>query len=101
MRSIIQQQKLGIIGMTKALAKEVGPSNIRVNVIAPGIIETDMNKELSSEELKEIENEIPLSRMGKPNDIANCVKAIIDNEYITGQVITVDRWLDNVKREAL
>lgn len=60
-----------------------------------------MNKELSSEELKEIENEIPLSRMGKPNDIANCVKAIIDNEYITGQVITVDRWLDNVKREAL
>lgn len=101
MRSIIQQQKLGIIGMTKALAKEVGPSNIRVNVIAPGIIETDMNKELSSEELKEIENEIPLSRMGKPNDIANCVKAIIDNEYITGQVITVDRWLDNVKRETL
>lgn len=98
MKYIIQQQKLGIIGMTKALAKEVGPSNIRVNVVAPGIIETDMNKDISNEELAEIEKEIPLSRIGKPIDVANCVKALIDNEYITGQVITVDGRMDIIKK---
>lgn len=76
--------------MTKALAKEVGPSNIRVNAIAPGAILTDMNKDLSQEELEDLEKEIPLSRIGKPQDIANLVKALIENEYITGQVITVD-----------
>lgn len=76
--------------MTKALAKEVGPSNIKVNAIAPGAINTDMNKELSEQELKEIENEIPIGRIGDAKDIANCVKALIENEYITGQVITVD-----------
>ena len=76
--------------MTKALAKEVGPSNIKVNVVAPGIIETDMNKELSKEEVEEIENDIPLSKIGRPEDIANCIKFLIDSTYIKGQVITVD-----------
>ena len=82
--------KAGIIGMTKALAKEVGPCNIRVNAIAPGIIDTDMNRELSEEELRYIEKNIPLEKIGNPDDIAKCVKLLIDNIYITGQVIKVD-----------
>ncbi len=91
--------KAGIIGLTKALAKEVGPSNIRVNAIAPGIIDTDMNKNLSVQEIKELEEEIPLGRIGEPKDIANCVKWITENEYITGQVITIDRRMDNLGKK--
>ena len=85
--------------MTKALAKEVGPSNIRVNAIAPGAIDTDMNKDLTKKEIEELEEEIPLGRMGKPEDIANCVKWLTENEYITGQIITIDRWMDKLKKE--
>lgn len=84
--------------MTKALAKEVGPSNIRVNAIAPGAIDTDMNKDLTKKEIEELEKEIPLGRMGKPEEIANCVKWLTENEYITGQVITIDRWMDKLKK---
>ena len=87
--------KAGIIGMTKALAKEIGPSNIRVNVIAPGAIDTEMNKNLSKEDIEELEKEIPLKRMGIPEDIANSVYMLISNEYITGEVIKVDGgWID-------
>ena len=82
--------KAGIIGMTKALAKELGPSNIRVNAIAPGLIMTDMNKELSEEEIKDVEAEIPLMKIGMPEDIADCVYMLIKNEYITGEVIKID-----------
>lgn len=86
--------KAGLIGMTKALAKEVGPSNIRVNAIAPGIIDTDMNKDYSEEEMRQLREEVPLRRIGQPEDIAKCVKALIENEYITGQVISIDGgWL--------
>lgn len=56
-----------------------------------------MNKNLSKEEIKELEKEIPLNRMGKPEDIAKAVNLIIENDYITGQVITIDRWLDRIK----
>lgn len=90
MKFIIQRQKHGIVGMTKALAKEVGPSNIRVNAIAPGAIDTDMNKELSKDDVEELEKEIPVKRIGQPEDIAKCVKMLIENKYITGQVITID-----------
>ncbi len=86
--------KAGVIGMTKALAKEVGPSNIRVNTIAPGVIDTDMNKDLTKEELQELEEEIPVKRIGKPEDIANCVKWIVNDAYITGQTIQIDRRMD-------
>ena len=86
--------KAGMIGMTKALAKEVGPSNIRVNAIAPGIIDTDMNKGYSEEDLKELENEVPLERIGKTEDISKCVKWLVEDNYTTGQVITIDGgWL--------
>lgn len=80
--------KAGIIGMSKALAKEFGPSNIRVNVIAPGDIDTDMNKGLSEESIKEIKEETPLRKIGKPIDIARCVKWLIEDEFTTGQVIS-------------
>ena len=79
-----------INGMTKSLAKELGPSNIRVNAIAPGVIDTDMNSNLSEEEIKELENETPLGRIGKPQDIAKCVEWLIEDKFTTGQVISVN-----------
>lgn len=80
--------------MTKALAKEMALSNIQVNAVAPGIIETDMNSELNETDIKEIEKEIPLRRMGTPKEIAKTVKWIAETEYITGQVIRIDGgWL--------
>lgn len=82
--------KAAIDGLTKALAKEMGPSNIRINSIAPGIIDTEMNKDLSKEELKEIINQIPLGRIAKPEEIVKSIKWIIEDEYITGQIISVD-----------
>lgn len=82
--------KAGIIGMTKALAKEMALSNITVNAIAPGIIETDMNSDLTTEETAEIQKEIPLKRIGKPKEIAKTVKWLIETPYITGQTIRVD-----------
>ena len=82
--------KAGLDGMTKALAKELGPSNIRVNSIAPGIIDTKMNSKLSTEELEQIKDDIPLERIGLPQDIAKCVKWLIDDNYTTGQVIGIN-----------
>ena len=81
--------KAGLDAMTKSLAKELGPSNIRVNSIAPGIIDTDMNSFLSKEELSEIVNDIPLERIGLPSDVADTVLFLEKNSYITGQVIQV------------
>lgn len=82
--------KAGIIGFTKALAKEMALSNITVNAIAPGLIETDMNSELTPEDIIEIQKEIPLGRMGKPEEVAETVKWLIQSKYITGQVIKID-----------
>ncbi len=82
--------KAGINGLTKALAKEVGPSNIRVNALAPGIVETEMNSYLSDQEKNEIKEEIPLNRIGKPSDIAKCVKWLIEDNYTTGQIISIN-----------
>lgn len=82
--------KAGLDGMTKSLAKELGPSNIRVNSIAPGIINTDMNKNLTSEDLENIKSEIPLERIGKTLDISKCVEWLIDDDYTTGQIISIN-----------
>ena len=82
--------KAGLDAMTKSLAKELGPSNIRVNSIAPGIINTDMNKNLSNKELENIIEEIPLERIGYPHSITNCVKWLINDDYTTGQVISIN-----------
>lgn len=82
--------KAGINGMTKALAKELGPSNIRVNAIAPGIIDTKMNVKFSKEELKQIKEEIPLERIGQVEDITKCVNWLIEDNYTTGQIISIN-----------
>jgi len=82
--------KAGIDAITKSLAKELGPSNIRVNSIAPGIIDTEMNKNLSSEDLKSIKEEIPLEKIGKAKDIEKCIEWLIEDEYTTGQIIPIN-----------
>lgn len=82
--------KAGIIGLTKSLAKELGPSNIRVNSIAPGTIDTDMNKNLGTEVINSIKEDTPLGKIGRPEDIAKCVKWLIDDEFTTGQIISVN-----------
>ena len=80
--------KAAIDGMTKALAKELGPSNIRVNSVAPGAIMTDMNSDCTEEEIKEINKQIPLGKFGEAADIAKCVKWLVEDNYTTGQVIS-------------
>ena len=80
--------KAGLDGMTKALARELGPSNIRVNSIAPGAIDTDMNSYLTEEDWKQIIQETPLQKIGYPIDITRCVKWLIEDEFTTGQVIS-------------
>lgn len=84
--------KAGIIGFTKSLAKEVGSRNILVNAVAPGLIETDMTNVLKSEIKEEIVKQIPLKRMGTPQDVANIVSFLASEKssYITGQVIHID-----------
>lgn len=82
--------KAGIDAMTKSLAKEMGPSNIRVNSIAPGIINTEMNKKLNEEEINNIKEEIPLEKIGKAQDIEKCIEWLIEDEYTTGQIISIN-----------
>lgn len=82
--------KAAINGFTKALAKEMGPSNIRTNSIAPGIIDTDMNKNLKEEDITKIKEEIPLNKIGVPEDIAKCAKWLIEDNYTTGQIININ-----------
>ena len=88
--SIYSVTKAGIDAMTKSLAKEFSYSNIRVNSIAPGLIDTEMNNDLSEEDIKTLEEEIPLGRMGKPEELVSTVKMLIENTYITGQVIEIN-----------
>lgn len=88
--TIYSVAKAGIDGMTKSLAKELGNSNIRVNSIAPGIIDTDMNKNLTEEDIEQIKEEIPLERIGKTADVSKCVEWLINDEYTTGQVISIN-----------
>ena len=82
--------KAGVIGLTKALAKELGPSNIQVNCIAPGIIETDMLSSINQEQLDILRENTPLMRLGSPIDIAMCIfyLASLHADFITGQVIS-------------
>lgn len=84
--------KAAVIGLTKALAKEVGPSNIQVNCIAPGVIDTQMNAALSEETIRELKEETPLCRIGTPEDIAAAVSFLAspDADFITGQILGVN-----------
>ena len=87
--------KGGMNAFTKALAKELGPSNIQVNAIACGMIDTDMNKCFDENELKELVQEIPADRLGKPQEVAEFALQLCEgNDYLTGQIITLDGgWL--------
>ena len=83
--------KGGVNAFTKALAKELAPSNIQVNAIACGIIDTAMNACFSEEDLEAITSEIPANRLGKPEEIAQLTLQIAKSpEYLTGQIITID-----------
>lgn len=88
--SVYSAAKAGVIGFTKAWAKEYAPMGIRVNAIAPGVIDTPMMAHFSEEERQEIVAEIPLSRMGTGKDIAQAVAFLHNCTYITGQTIVVD-----------
>ena len=68
----------------------MGPSNIRVNSIAPGIINTEMNNKLSEKEIENIKEEIPLEKIGKAQDIEKCIEWLIEDEYTTGQIISIN-----------
>ena len=68
--------------------KNFGPSNIRVNSIAPGIINTDMNSKLDKQIIEQLKEETPLNKIGKPEDIYRCVKWLIEDEFTTGQIIS-------------
>ncbi len=82
--------KAGVIGLTKALAKELGPSGIRVNCIAPGVIDSPMNSGLNAEELRALTDEIALGRIGKPAEIAHAARFLAENSYTAGQMLGVD-----------
>ena len=90
MEVLYSVSKAGIDGLTKALAKELGPSNIRVNAIAPGIVDTDMCKNFTEEEIENIKEEIPLERIGKVEDISKCINWLINDNYTTGQIISIN-----------
>lgn len=79
--------KAGVIGFTKSIAKEYASRNIRCNAVAPGFIRTDMTKSLDEESLK---RQIPLGRLGTPEDVAGAVSYLIQAEYITGEVLRID-----------
>ena len=81
--------KAGMIGFTKALAKEVGPSGITVNCIAPGVIETEMNKRLSDEDKAALADETPLGRIGTPSEVARLALYLAEDTFITGEVINI------------
>jgi 3-oxoacyl-[acyl-carrier protein] reductase len=87
--------KAGLIGFTKALAKELGPSGITVNAIAPGVIDTDMNSHLSGEDMKELSDETPVGRIGNAEEIAKAAIYLSsdDASFITGAVLNISGGL--------
>ena len=82
--------KAAVIGFTKALAKELGPSNIQVNCVAPGVIQTNMNKDLDEQTILQLKEATPLNTLGKPIDIANVILFLASekSDFITGQIIS-------------
>ncbi len=91
METAYSASKGGVNAFTKALAKELAPSNIQVNAIAPGVIDTDMNSHLSPEEREALIAEIPSDRMGTPEEAAELIFTLSNrNNYLTGQIISLD-----------
>ena len=87
--------KAALIGMTKALAKEVGPSGVRVNCVTPGVIDTDMNAQLTEEDRAELADETPLGRIGSADEVARTILYLCGDgaSFITGQVLGVSGGL--------
>ena len=83
--------KAAVIGLTKALAKELGPSGIRVNAVAPGVIQTDMVKNVTPETMEELRQETPLEKLGRPEDVAEALWFLASDRagFITGEVLNV------------
>ena len=92
---VYSASKSAIIGFTKALSKEVGPSGITVNAVAPGVIETDMLSSYSQNDLDALAQETSLQRLGKPDDVSGVVSFFLSekSDFVTGQVLTVDGGL--------
>lgn len=88
--SVYSASKAALFGFTKALAKELGWSGIRVNCISPGVIDTPMNAHFSAEELQALTEEIPMRRMGSGEDVANAAVYLEENEYVTGVNLSVN-----------
>ena len=90
--SIYAATKAGIIGFARSLAAELGPSGIRVNVVSPGVIATDMNREYSDEDMSALADETPLGRIGLPDEVAEAVYYLASDKasFINGQVLGVD-----------
>jgi len=82
--------KGAVIALTKALAKELGPSGIRVNCVAPGVIETDMCAGLDPEILEEMGQETPVGRNGTPMDVARAMDYLAEADFVTGHILNVD-----------
>ncbi len=84
--------KAGLIGLTKTMARELAPRNITVNAVAPGFIDTEMTRVLDEKVRGKLIEQIPLARLGEPEDIADCVSFLVSDKarYITGQVINVN-----------
>ena len=95
MESLYSASKGAINAFTLSLAKELGPSNITVNAVCPGLIDTSMNAEYSQKDLQDLIDATPIGRIGKPKDVANLVAFLCSDEadFITGQIITVDGGL--------
>ncbi|XP_023679273.1 carbonyl reductase family member 4 [Paramormyrops kingsleyae] len=89
-QTVYSASKAGLQGFTLSLAKEVAPRNIRVNLVAPGLIRTDMTAALDEDELKRA---VPLGRFGEPRDVAHAVHFLLETPYVTGQVLLVDGGL--------
>ena len=88
--ALYSSSKSALIGLTKSLAKELGPSGITVNCICPGLIDTQMNAMLSEDTRQQLVEEIPLGRIGSPEEVADAVLFLISSTYITGQSLLVD-----------
>ena len=82
--------KAGVIGLTRALAKEVGPSGVTVNCVAPGVIDTDMNAHLSDADMDALKEQTPMCRIGTPEEVAAAVVYLSDAPFVTGQILGVD-----------
>ena len=90
MESAYSSSKAAVIGLAKSLAKELAPNGIRVNVVTPGAIDTDMMKEYSKEDIEEVVSSIPLGRLGDPKEVAESIMFLLEASYITGCILPVN-----------